>query len=79
MVAVVRAEAFAAVPVIRAFDVYPGAASDQAHVIAAASALDAAMRFLEGWHPNLGEGATVDLSVVDRASGEAIRFDVELD
>ena len=79
MVAVVRAESLAAVPVVRAFDVYPGVASDQAQVLAAASALDAAMRFLEGWHPNIADGGPVDLSVVDRASGETIRFDLELD
>ena len=79
MVAVARAEPLALFPATKAFEVYPGAASDQAHVISAASALDAAMRFLEGWHPNLEDGGPVALSVVDRASGEATRFDIDLD
>ena len=79
MVAVARSQSLVTVPAFRAFDVYPGVASDQAHVITAASALDAAMRFLEGWHPNVEDAGPVDLSVVDRASGDTTRFDFDLD
>jgi hypothetical protein len=79
LVAVARAEPLAAVLAVRPFDVYPGAAADQAHVIVAASALDAAMRFLEGWHSSLEDAGPVDISVVDRVNGAATRFDIDLD
>lgn len=79
MAAVARARSVADLSVPKAFVVYPGAASDRAQVIAAASALDAAARFLEGWSPGLEDAASVDLCVVERASGEAVRFEIDLD
>lgn len=79
MAAVARASNILAYPERRIFEVYPHDAADQAHVLTASSAEEAALAFLEAWHPGLDPGEAVDITVVDRRTGEAARLVLDVE
>jgi hypothetical protein len=79
MAALARARNVIPYPERGMFEVYPGCASDQAHVLTASSAEAAAEAFLEGWHPALHGGGALEVTVVDRRTGETTRLLLVID
>jgi hypothetical protein len=77
MIAAARAENVFALPRL-AFEVFPGSASDRAHVITATDPADAAAQFLEGWHPEVEPGKEIEITVVERISGARTHFAFDL-
>jgi hypothetical protein len=65
-------------PERRDFEVYPGDAPDQADLVTASCAVEAAGRFLEAWRPALDDGESVEITVVDRRTSEATRLVIDI-